>query len=308
VIDKKAARKRITEQVLMERLSLDEEWLNPDNLPLHFHQQLPRSLQRDKSPATIRDIERDVDRLVAVGCDRGVVYWCLEQLTGEEEEFRMRGALIPVLEEDEHSGRVPMRQRPLATQEDMLPLINRVRSASRFIEKYKRELMFTAEGFMEQIPLPEAPLMEGPSDPSDALLLLKSALLWARRLAEHWAAPQLSTVMRSKGTLFLAAYASLHSGSKTLRIKSRAARGLPAANNAVFLARPHARVVVRLIDVCGGIAIHEDDLVAKLKDFYADYPLLYNRLISLLNHLHREATTQDQAGDVRINSRAKTRS
>jgi hypothetical protein len=172
----------------------------------------------------------------------------------------------------------------------MLSLVSRIRSASRLIEQYKRELMFTAVAFQGQIPLPEAPITDGPGDPADARLLLQSSLTWVRTLAEHWAAPQLSTVMRSKGTLFLAAYVSTTTNPDLRRHHHRTPRSRVAAGKAVILRRPEARVVVRLVDACSQIAIHEDDLVAKLKDFRADHPILFDRLVSLLNHLHIEAT------------------
>lgn len=287
LLDKKAARKRITEQVLIERLSLDEDWLDPDSLHVQFHKQLPESLQSGKSSAMIRTIEQDIDRLVALGCHRGVVYWCLDRLSGHEEEFRLRGATTPVLDEHDSPGASLIRPRPLATREDMFPLISQLRTVSRSLWRYGNELLLAAQAFDGQIPLPNGLITDGPADSTDALYFLKSALTWAGKLAEHWAAPQLSTVMKSKGTLFLAAYVSIYAratASRRRESQRRRTRG-----NAVSLRRPDAKVVVRLVDGCSGIAIHEDDLVAKLKSFQADHPMLYNRLISLLDHLHLKA-------------------
>jgi hypothetical protein len=286
----KTARKKITEQVLIERLFLDEEWLDPDNADIRFDERLPASIRRQKSSTVIREIEQYVDRLVDHGCHRGVIYWCLERLTPEEEQFRFKGASTPVPEENERPGVRPIPGRTLATREKLSPLISGLRSVSGMVQRYKRELLFTADAFEREIPLPEGLLTEGPSDPADAMLLLQSCLKWARKLAENWAAPQLTTIMRSKGILYLVAYASMRSTSdqgKRGRASRRKAEARP--DSTMVLRRADARVITHLVDTCSGIAIHEDDLISKLRGFQSDHPLLYARLLHLMEHLHTAA-------------------
>ncbi len=289
-IDRKAARKRITEQVLIERLSLDEEWSDPENIHVQFHDRLPESLQNDKFPAVIREIEQDVDRLVARGCHRGVVYWCLERLLPEEEQLRLKGAPTSVLDEDNAPIVKRIPSRPLATREDMSVLESKLGAVSKEIKRYQRELLLMADAFPTEYPLPEGLLTEGPCDPADALLLLQSSLTWAQKLAENWAAPQLSTIMRSKGTLYLIAYVSMRSLAGERPGDGKGTRNSGAAlGNRVLLRRPDAKVIAQVIHACSGIGIHEDDIVAKLRDFRADYPSLYNRLVDLMEHLHAAA-------------------
>jgi hypothetical protein len=284
----KTARKRITEQVLIERLSLDKEWLDPENIHVHFLDQLPESIRKQKGPTLIRDVERDIDRLVAHGCHRGVVYWCLERLAPEEEQFRLKGAATPVLEDQ--PGTQPIPAQPLATREALSPLISQLRSVSGMLQRYKREFLFAAEAFEGQIPLPDGLLTDGPSDPIEALFLLQASLTWVRKLAENWAAPQLTTIMRSKGTLYLLAYVSMQSKPNEPRHNPGAETKAGAALGSTgLLRRADARVIAHIVYACSDIAVHEDDMITKLGTFRRDHPALYYRLLSLVEHLHAAA-------------------
>jgi hypothetical protein len=84
LISNKVARKRISEQLLIERLLLDEEWLDPANVHVQFPTRLPKRVRKDKKASEIREIEKELDRLVKHGCHRGVLYWCLERLGPRE--------------------------------------------------------------------------------------------------------------------------------------------------------------------------------------------------------------------------------
>src|SRR5260370_657111 len=96
-------RKRISDVLLAERLGLDEEWLDPDNI-VHLPQSLPQTLPqgggRKMSVAEVRDLEKYLDNMVTGGCHRSVLYWCLEQLGPKSDRARAGEVRIAVLHDD----------------------------------------------------------------------------------------------------------------------------------------------------------------------------------------------------------------
>src|ERR1700686_4992539 len=76
-------RKQISEALLAELFCLDKEWLDPANviyLPEALPLELPQNGGRKISTSDVRDLKRYLDDLVARGCHRQVLYWCMEQL------------------------------------------------------------------------------------------------------------------------------------------------------------------------------------------------------------------------------------
>jgi hypothetical protein len=73
------ARNRIAEVLLAERLGLSDDWKDPDNIP-DLPQTLPPVAGRKMSPGEAKEVEKQVTLLVACGCRRHVLYWCLERL------------------------------------------------------------------------------------------------------------------------------------------------------------------------------------------------------------------------------------
>jgi hypothetical protein len=83
--------KAISEALLEERLGLNEPWIErweengawreessaPD--------QLPDFIRRNLNKGEVKEVEEKVDQLVAAGCQRSVVYFCLEQLSSASE-------------------------------------------------------------------------------------------------------------------------------------------------------------------------------------------------------------------------------
>jgi hypothetical protein len=92
-------RKAISEALLAERLGINDPWIErleengawreescaPD--------QLPEFLNETLDVDEVATVERKVDQLVAAGCQRPVVYFCLQQLSPASEWLRSGGYL-----------------------------------------------------------------------------------------------------------------------------------------------------------------------------------------------------------------------
>jgi hypothetical protein len=83
----KLPRKAITERLLRVRLGLDQDWLIRDHHgKAYLPTELPEFITREHSEIEIRDLQSMLDRLVAAGCRRGVLIFCLQQLSPGAKE------------------------------------------------------------------------------------------------------------------------------------------------------------------------------------------------------------------------------
>ena len=279
LIDKKVVRKRISEVLLTERLHLDQEWLDPGNVRKRLPKGLPKRL-KSKMPEEIKEVEQKLCQLVACGCNRGVLYWCIARMGQREDFFRLGGTRVPPLEEDE-SGKVRCVSSKLATQEEMKPLVEHAMSARKYIRKFREELLLAADVLAEECPLPDGLWAEGPPDPIEAITVLLNSLKWAQQLASCWAKPSETTLMKSKGILYLSVYVSLHMDSMNPSSSEDPHRKV--------LTLAIAEAIVDIGGLCGDIKLLAPDLPTKLKRFKLEHPILHARMVALLETLDRVA-------------------
>ena len=238
----------------------------------------------------IATVERKVVQLVAAGCQRSVVYFCLQQLSPAAEWSRSGGHLEGVQAQQGEELASQKQKRPIATREDMATVASKARAAREEIHRHKYELSFTAEALRCDLPVGFSTSTE---NPEDALLLLESALSWVAKLADAYATPMVSTLIKNKGLLYLTLYISRHADQRKLRstrvtdvIKDRKkasgdvlARTVEAPGN----------VLAELASQVTGDDWPTSDLKEKLESFRLDHPRLYRLLDQKLTELHRFA-------------------
>jgi hypothetical protein len=304
------ARKRISEALLADRLGLNEEWIErwdgrgeirEESLP----DRLPDFIRKKYEKDDINDIESEIERLVTAGCRRQAVHFCLAQLGPEAKWFRAGGEREPVFtNEQEDAVRYKEYERRLATREDLEAVANTAKAAWKKIHRYQRELFLVAESSTYSLPVG---FECRPKTAIEALDLLRDSLTWAAALADAYTAPFESTLLKSKGLLYLTLYVSMFAESKKLhgsRISSlhrdsskpsgsvRARRtvlaGDPLTNLAVILTsrdkdrKDEGNEQKKAKDTAWSLS----DLHRKLADFKEDHPRLYKRLSDKLKELH----------------------
>lgn len=309
-------RKRINEALLADRLGINEEWIErweergkireefhmPDRLPTF----ICRSYKKE-----IKDIEGAVERLVTLGCQRRVIYFCLAQLSPEATRLRAgleREPVFGIAPKDVvmDADYFTSETRPLAAREDLKELANTAKAARKKIHRYQRELFLVAES--SNYPLPVGFVCQ-PKTATEALMLLQDSLTWAAELAGTYTAPMETTLLKSKGLLYLTLYVSMYADSKKLRgsridslhrdsskpsdsVRARGTHvaGEPLTNLAVMLAGKHnASEEVEGKDDKGhknDVAWSTSDLHRKLANFREDHPKLYKKLVAKLKELH----------------------
>jgi hypothetical protein len=302
LIDKKIVRKRISELLLIERLHLDQEWLDPENVGGRLPKGLPRRLKK-RSPREIKEVEQRLDQLVARGCNRRVLYWCLARFGPREDFFRRGGTKVLPLEDDE-LGEVKFVFSKLATREKIAPLVEHSTNALEYVRKFRKELLLAADVLMEECPLPEDPWAEGPCDPVEALTQLQSSLKWVRQLASCWATPQETTLMKSKGILYLLVYVAIHSEPVNAGIREprRKKRGKAHTTEPPKLMPETAKSIAHIAFLCGEMDLVPADLPIKLKRFRKEHPTLHARMVDLLATLDTTANSHPPLNPTRINS------
>ena len=120
-------RRRVEEVLLKERLGLGDEWIERwEQGGKCFEESLapaglPPFIRATLSPGKVARVENHLDRLVAAGCRRPVLYFCLEELSPDAVAVREGRRRRPVAEEDGEFSLTPERTagRRLATREDM---------------------------------------------------------------------------------------------------------------------------------------------------------------------------------------------
>jgi hypothetical protein len=286
LVAKKSARKKISEQLLIERLRLEEEWLDPDNICKDFPTRLPKSIRQQRSPAEIKDLKKALDQLSKRGCHMGVLYWCLNRLGPRADWLRRGGEEIPPLVEDSQTVSMPTEPRKLATREDMAHLIRQVKSTAKTIYRFRRELLLSADALGDDCPLPESFLGEGPSDSIDSLYLLRASLRWVLQLAEYWETPYEATLMKSKGILYLLAYVSIYADASASHPNERLhAKRSRAAKDSRILTSRDAETISQIAYLYCRMDLPPADLIAKLEAFQSDHAMPYARLVDKLAHV-----------------------
>lgn len=291
--------------LLTERLHLDQEWLDPENIGNRLPKGLPKRL-KTRSPREIKAVEQKLSQFTARGCNRRVLYWCLARLGRRQDFYRKGGTKVVPLEEDE-SGEVKFVASKLATLQEMKPLVDAVAKARRNISKFRKELLFAADVLAEECPLPDGLWAEGPSDPVEALTVLLNSLKWAQQLVSCWATPLETTLMKSKGILYLLVYVSLHADSMDTVVTGtgRRTRVPVHATEPTALTPEIAEALADIAHLCGDMDLVPADLPIKLKRFRKEHPTLHARMVDLLATLDTTANSHPPLNPTRINSLSK---
>jgi hypothetical protein len=290
-------RKKISEALLADRLGLNEAWIERWEKGGNWKEE---SSAPDRLPDFIRknhnkeDIAGEIDRLVAAGCQRRVVYFCLTQLCPEAAWLRAGGERKPVFRKehaatDDEDYELQKVERRIATREDLEAVANTAKAARKRIHRYQRELLLIAEA--AKYPLPSG-LICRPELPVDALEFLRDSLSWVATLAGAYTAPFKSTLLKSKGLLYLTLYVSMFADSKKLRGSklsgllrdSSKASGEARARGSYVAGDPLTNLVKAFTDENKDWSVSE--LYKKLNDFEEDHPRLYKRLAEKLKELH----------------------
>jgi hypothetical protein len=292
-------RKRITEVMLAERLGLLDNWVErweengrsreesfaPEKLPQFIAAKLEREAMEHADPKTERaikaafkeymnSVETDVGRLVAAGCRRRVVYFCLEELSPESTAIREGRRRLSVARSDGEYDLLPQREkdRPTINRDDMKTMKSAVIRARHHIQRNRRGILWSAEATGR--PLPRG-LMTTPADDTDALAFLLDALTWASNLAQDYVAPFETSHVKGKGLLHLTAYIGLVIDAHKM--------------DELAQADLHS-TLAGLVNLVIGTSERQwapSDLRDKLEKFGQDYPRLHELLAHKLCELHR---------------------
>ena len=301
---KKIDRKKIEEALLADRLGLTEDWLDREDKELwldhddkgraNLPDQLPAFIQEGHTRKELAGLEQEIDQLVSAGCHRQVIYFCLEQLSPEAQEIRSGQESASTPGKDGEDNVLSKRTRALATSEDMEAVTHNAKAARSLIQRYQRELLVVAETGQHNLPMG---MMTAPENAVDALALLEASLTWVSNLAGAYTAPFETTILKSKGLLYLTAYVSMYAKRSALRApQHRAERAISRPRASEVRAKKdvpkHDNALAHVATVCTGKVggWSPSDLFAKLEKFQADYPRLHARLRANLAELHDYAS------------------
>jgi hypothetical protein len=292
-VTKKNSRKKIAEQLLIERLGLEQDWLDPDDVRKDFPTRLPKSPPNKLTPADVRDLEKRLDQLVAHGCHRGVLYLCLRELEPRTQWLRKGGKEIPPLEDDPKGVARQAPPRKLPTREDMATFARQVKATRRSFDLCEPGLLYSAED-RNDIPLPHGTFTSGPSDPIDLGYQFRASLKYYGQLADGWATPYETTLMKSKEILHLLVYVSMCANDSVIsvgRTKDATTAKVPGRYSET-LTRTDAEAIANIAYLYCRMDFLPRELVAKLKAFKSNHPDLYARMTSKLTQLDRVARSQ----------------
>jgi hypothetical protein len=288
----KQERKRVDEVLLRERLGLDDDWLNRDaDGTARLPRTSPRFIKDGHSEREIASLESAIDRLAAAGCRREAVYFCLRELSPAAERSRRGQEWVsapgPKVGDPEI---LQIRSLKLAPKEDLKVVANHAKKALRVIRKHRRELLLAYD--VTKPPLPRG-LVAGAPDAGEALSLLLKSLAWVRELANSYIAPFETTLLKSKGLLYLTLYVSMYADTERLKSSQRrahseepSARRERRAKRAVL--PDHA--LASVANFCTDGEWAPSELFTKLSGFEKAYPALYAKLKTKMAALHRNAT------------------
>jgi hypothetical protein len=275
---KETTRQRIATALIYERLGLDGDWRDPD-FEISLPETLPRNRDRILSSPEARELESGLARLVALGCNKRALYWCIGQLGSEAEEARQGKRLIVKVNEDERKNQEIKVNPAMATRQDMAGLINKVRAASVAIKKHRSELLMVADACRESIDLPSGFLTDLEL-PEEAMMILLQSLSWVQKLASAWESPNPTALMKSKGLLFLLVYVWLHT---TNQPDGGGAKKHSGTKRATPYRIPNDAVqnLAEIVHLYQGVGFTAVDLNDKLQDFAVNEPTVFNTLVAL---------------------------
>lgn len=293
----KLQRKGVTERLLRVRLGLDQDWLNRDEQGLaQLPTALPRFIAQEHSGREIKELEGTLDRLIAAGCRRGVLIFCLQQLSPEAKEVLAGRELKFAPGKDGADEVEQKRLRPLGTREHLEAVSNSAEKLTRLVGDYRRELLMAAEAGQ---PADVSTMLNDfkLTDEDETFSLLLKLLAWVRELADSYAAPYEELLMQSKELLYLTLYVSMHASIEKLKSSQRRADSqMPATRRGKerrarrYVHPDHALAYVATF--CTGRQWAPSDLLANLKRFRTDYPALYKEMARKMEALHNSESEQ----------------
>ena len=180
-------------------------------------------------------------------------------------------------------------KRGLAIREDLEAVANTAKAFRKQIHRYQRELFLVAES--SNYPLPVG-FECRPKTAIEALDFLQDSLTWVESLVDAYIAPMETTLLKSKGLLYLALYVSMFADSKKLlgsrpsdftRDSSKPSETV-VARRTLLAGDPLTNLVKALTGKEKDWSV--SDLHRKLADFKEDQPRLYKRLAEKLKELH----------------------
>ncbi len=188
-------RKKISEELLADRLGLNDDWIDRWEEDGEWREescapdQLPEFIRKGHNKKEeIEDIENHIERLVAAGCSRRVVYFCVSQLSADAEWLRAGGdrKSIPdrragIADNQPKDNTLQKRQQKLVTREDMEAVVNNAKTTRQLIQRHQRELLLVVDAAEHSLPRGLTTRLELAED---ALALLEDSLTWLAKLAE----------------------------------------------------------------------------------------------------------------------------
>ncbi len=288
----KVDRKKIAERLLRERLGLDEDWLNrDDDGATHLPSSLPPFLAKRLSQEQLKKLEAELDQLVAAGCRREALYFCLALLSPCAEEFRAGSEPLSAPARDDEEVIPRKYKRPLATRQDLEAVANKAKAARKQIRKYRDELLLAAHINPHDIP---GGLVTTLPDPDEALSVLANSLTWVSKVAESYTAPFAATLLKSKGLLYLTLYVSICTGAhRASNREHQAEKGTAVTQKHAGRSRPRTpspnETLASVARLCTARRWAPSDLRGKLKRFQQDHPALCATMRSKLAELHRHS-------------------
>lgn len=311
--EEKRVRHKVEEALLADRLSLDHDWIDRWEEDGQYKEE---SFAPEQVPTFIKGdvdaVNAAVDQLVAAGCRKQVVYFCLNELSPEAEKSRFERKSNDASKDSKHGRNSPIG-RPedeldtsvapppkLAQRQQFKELPTLARRVRRLIHRYRNELWLVAHAIerrnnwqrvrrlahaaqQDQNPPATEPDFGADIDlpsstltklslPEDALSLVESSLLWVARLAKGYAAPFEERVLRSKAYVFLTGYVNKYADLSKFRRKAWGGRDNPLS---------------ALTSLVGGKGWSPSYLNGKLQKFKQDHPDLYDLLMDKLDELHK---------------------
>lgn len=269
------SRKKVHESELEARLGLDVPWVDVVEKRGKWIDEsvaptdLPESIRAMFDAGEIKEVESCLDSLAALGCQRPVLYFCLEELSDDAGAFREGRKRVSVADEDGEYETLDKwdEGHPYGSRKELEHLIANADLTKHLVHRYRSELLLAAQTGEHRPPGGETEL-----DDVEALSQLEKNLGWVSRLAQEYTPPFLDKILKSKGYLFLTAYVTRYANTK----KDPGQR-MPARD----------KTLESLMGKFNDTGQKASDLREKLRKFERDYPRLYKLLIKDLDNLHR---------------------
>jgi hypothetical protein len=183
----------------------------------------------------------------------------------------------------------------MATREDMVALANKVRAALEGIKRYRDELLLVADACSDSIDLPSG-LFSEPELPDESMIVLLSSLSWVRKLALAWESPNATALMKSKGLLFLLAYAWVCTAARLVDVDRKPQHRSSKGTTSYRLSTGAAQELAEVAHIYLGRSFTAGDLNDKLQDFATSEPEVFRGLLALAETLHETARNTSSAG------------